>query len=86
MCVEKPHDVEILSPPTKEKEKKRRLMSQISGVKKLTHSQSLAPSRIPRFGVNTEHESFLAKVSPFTHKRLWTKLKPRESVSFGGLF
>ncbi|KAF7703490.1 cAMP-specific 3',5'-cyclic phosphodiesterase 4D-like isoform X3 [Silurus meridionalis] len=59
--LEKPHDVEILSPPLKEKEKKRRPMSQISGVKKLTHSPSLAPSRIPRFGVNTEHESLLAK-------------------------
>ncbi|KAI5614681.1 cAMP-specific 3',5'-cyclic phosphodiesterase 4D isoform X1 [Silurus asotus] len=45
----------------KEKEKKRRPMSQISGVKKLTHTPSLAPSRIPRFGVNTEHESLLAK-------------------------
>ncbi|XP_047666517.1 cAMP-specific 3',5'-cyclic phosphodiesterase 4D isoform X1 [Tachysurus fulvidraco] len=59
--LEKPHDVEILSPPPKEKEKKRRPMSQISGVKKLAHSPSLAPSRIPRFGVNTEHESLLAK-------------------------
>ncbi|XP_036442886.1 cAMP-specific 3',5'-cyclic phosphodiesterase 4D-like isoform X5 [Colossoma macropomum] len=59
--LEKQHDVEILSPPTKEKEKKRRPMSQISGVKKLTHSPSLAPSCIPRFGVSTEHESLLAK-------------------------
>ncbi|XP_053491613.1 cAMP-specific 3',5'-cyclic phosphodiesterase 4C isoform X3 [Ictalurus furcatus] len=59
--LEKSHDVEILSPPPKEKEKKRRPMSQISGVKKLTHGPSLAPSRIPRFGVNTEHESLLAK-------------------------
>lgn len=63
-CVtEKQHDVEILSPLPKEKEKKRRPMSQISGVKKLTHSPSLAPSCIPRFGVSTEHESLLAKVS-----------------------
>lgn len=76
MCIEKPHDVEILSPPSKEKEKKRRPMSQISGVKKLTHSQSLAPSRIPRFGVNTEHESLLAKVSPFTHVK--DKIKDKE--------
>ncbi|XP_066503189.1 3',5'-cyclic-AMP phosphodiesterase 4C-like isoform X3 [Hoplias malabaricus] len=59
--LEKQHDVEILSPPPKEKEKKRRPMSQISGVKKLTHSPSLAPSCIPRFGVSTEHESLLAK-------------------------
>uniref|UniRef100_A0A8B9GUK0 Phosphodiesterase n=1 Tax=Astyanax mexicanus TaxID=7994 RepID=A0A8B9GUK0_ASTMX len=59
--LEKQHDVEILSPPPKEKEKKRRPMSQISGVKKLTHSPSLAPTCIPRFGVSTEHESLLAK-------------------------
>ncbi|KAG7230640.1 hypothetical protein INR49_025357, partial [Caranx melampygus] len=32
--LEKQHDVEILSPPPKEKEKKKRPMSQISGVKK----------------------------------------------------
>uniref|UniRef100_A0A8B9J5X0 Phosphodiesterase n=1 Tax=Astyanax mexicanus TaxID=7994 RepID=A0A8B9J5X0_ASTMX len=60
--LEKQHDVEILSPPPKEKEKKRRPMSQISGVKKLTHSPSLAPTCIPRFGVSTEHESLLAKI------------------------
>ncbi|KAI4904215.1 hypothetical protein NFI96_009330 [Prochilodus magdalenae] len=59
--LEKHNDVEILSPPAKEKEKKRRPMSQISGVKKLTHSPSLAPSCIPRFGVSTDHESLLAK-------------------------
>ncbi|XP_076880486.1 3',5'-cyclic-AMP phosphodiesterase 4C-like isoform X3 [Brachyhypopomus gauderio] len=59
--LEKQHDVEILSPPPKDKEKKRRPMSQISGVKKLTHSPSVAPSCIPRFGVSTEHESLLAK-------------------------
>ncbi|XP_062869557.1 3',5'-cyclic-AMP phosphodiesterase 4C isoform X1 [Trichomycterus rosablanca] len=57
--LEKQHDLEILSPPTKEKEKKRRPMSQISGLKKLTHSPSLAPSCIPRFGVNTENENLL---------------------------
>ncbi|XP_035986080.1 cAMP-specific 3',5'-cyclic phosphodiesterase 4D-like, partial [Fundulus heteroclitus] len=59
--LEKQHDVEILSPPTKEKEKKKRPMSQISGVKKVTQSPSLAPALIPRFGVNTPHESMLAK-------------------------
>lgn len=37
-------------------------MSQISGVKKATQSPSLAPACIPRFGVNTPHESLLAKV------------------------
>ncbi|KAM9763016.1 3',5'-cyclic-AMP phosphodiesterase 4C-like isoform 2-T2 [Menidia menidia] len=59
--LEKQHDLEILSPPLKEKEKKKRPMSQISGVKKVTQSPSLAPSCIPRFGVNTPHESQLAK-------------------------
>jgi len=61
-CSEKQHDLEILSPPPKEKEKKKRPMSQISGVKKVTQSPSLAPACIPRFGVNTPHESLLAKV------------------------
>uniref|UniRef100_A0A8C6PV20 Phosphodiesterase n=1 Tax=Nothobranchius furzeri TaxID=105023 RepID=A0A8C6PV20_NOTFU len=59
--LEKQHDVEILSPPSKEKEKKKRPMSQISGVKKATQSPSLASACIPRFGVNTPHESQLAK-------------------------
>ncbi|XP_041861366.1 cAMP-specific 3',5'-cyclic phosphodiesterase 4D-like isoform X3 [Melanotaenia boesemani] len=59
--LEKQHDVEILSPPSKEKEKKKRPMSQISGVKKATQSPSLAPACIPRFGVNTPHENLLAK-------------------------
>ncbi|XP_067370478.1 3',5'-cyclic-AMP phosphodiesterase 4C-like isoform X4 [Channa argus] len=59
--LEKQHDVEILSPPLKEKEKKKRPMSQISGVKKVTQSPSLAPTCIPRFGVTTPHESMLAK-------------------------
>ncbi|XP_029987248.1 cAMP-specific 3',5'-cyclic phosphodiesterase 4D-like isoform X2 [Sphaeramia orbicularis] len=59
--LEKQHDVEILSPPSKEKEKKKRPMSQISGVKKVTQSPSLAPTCIPRFGVSTPHESLLSK-------------------------
>uniref|UniRef100_A0A7N6FHD1 Phosphodiesterase n=1 Tax=Anabas testudineus TaxID=64144 RepID=A0A7N6FHD1_ANATE len=58
---EKQHDLEILSPPLKEKEKKKRPMSQISGVKKATQSPSLAPACIPRFGVTTPHEGMLAK-------------------------
>ncbi|XP_036969543.1 cAMP-specific 3',5'-cyclic phosphodiesterase 4D-like isoform X6 [Acanthopagrus latus] len=59
--LEKQHDVEILSPPPKEKEKKKRPMSQISGVKKVTQSPSLAPACIPRFGVSTPQENMLAK-------------------------
>ncbi|XP_061636613.1 cAMP-specific 3',5'-cyclic phosphodiesterase 4D-like isoform X3 [Phyllopteryx taeniolatus] len=58
--LEKQHDVEILSPPPKEKEKKKRPMSQISGVKKVTQSPSLASTCVPRFGVNTPQENLLA--------------------------
>ncbi|XP_067288261.1 3',5'-cyclic-AMP phosphodiesterase 4C isoform X2 [Pseudorasbora parva] len=58
--LQKQHDVEILSAACKE-EKKRRPMSQISGVKKLSPSPSLPPTCIPRFGVNTQHESLLGK-------------------------
>ncbi|XP_069562135.1 3',5'-cyclic-AMP phosphodiesterase 4C isoform X3 [Brachyistius frenatus] len=59
--LEKQHDMDIMSPPTKEKDKKKRPMSQISGVKKATQSPSLAPSTIPRFGVNASQEGLLAK-------------------------
>ncbi|XP_070700507.1 3',5'-cyclic-AMP phosphodiesterase 4C isoform X2 [Pempheris klunzingeri] len=59
--LEKQHDMDIMSPPTKEKDKKKRPMSQISGVKKATHSPSLAPSTIPRFGVNASQEGPLAR-------------------------
>uniref|UniRef100_A0A671UJX2 Phosphodiesterase n=1 Tax=Sparus aurata TaxID=8175 RepID=A0A671UJX2_SPAAU len=59
--LEKQHDMDIMSPPTKEKDKKKRPMSQISGVKKATHSPSLAPSTIPRFGVNASQEGLLAR-------------------------
>ncbi|XP_061093408.1 cAMP-specific 3',5'-cyclic phosphodiesterase 4D-like isoform X2 [Conger conger] len=59
--LEKQQDVEIMSQPPKEKDKKKRPMSQISGVKKLAHSPSLAPSSIPRFGVTTDQEGPLTK-------------------------
>ncbi|CAL8345810.1 unnamed protein product [Merluccius merluccius] len=56
------HDMDIMSPPpSKEKDKKNRPMSQISGVKKPTHSPSLAPTTIPRFGVSCGQEVLLAK-------------------------
>nr|XP_021335380.1 cAMP-specific 3',5'-cyclic phosphodiesterase 4C isoform X1 [Danio rerio] len=58
--LQKQYDVELLSAACKE-EKKRRPMSQISGVRKLSPSPSLPPTCIPRFGVNTQHESLLAK-------------------------
>lgn len=54
--------MEIPSPTQKEKEKKKRPMSQISGVKKLMHSSSLTNSSIPKFGVKTDQEDILAKV------------------------
>ncbi|KAI1883063.1 hypothetical protein AGOR_G00241390 [Albula goreensis] len=56
--LEKQHDMEILSPPPKEKDKKKRPMSQISGVRKTTNP---VPSSIPRFGVSTDQEGLLAK-------------------------
>ncbi|XP_076842674.1 3',5'-cyclic-AMP phosphodiesterase 4D-like isoform X3 [Brachyhypopomus gauderio] len=60
--LDKQHDVEMPSPHMqKEKEKKKKPMSQISGVKKLMHSTSLSNSNIPRFGVKTDTEDSLAK-------------------------
>ncbi|XP_048832246.1 cAMP-specific 3',5'-cyclic phosphodiesterase 4D-like isoform X3 [Brienomyrus brachyistius] len=59
--LEKQHDVEIMSPSPKDKDKKKRPMSQISGVKKPVHSPSVPPSSIPRFGVSTDQEASLAK-------------------------
>uniref|UniRef100_A0A3P9AH23 Phosphodiesterase n=1 Tax=Esox lucius TaxID=8010 RepID=A0A3P9AH23_ESOLU len=53
--MDQPNEVELPSPTLKEKS-----MSQISGVRKLSHSSSLSSS-VPRFGVNTEHEDQLAK-------------------------
>lgn len=52
--------MDITSPSTKEKDKKKHPMYQISGVKKATHS--LALSSIPRFGVNASQEELLAEV------------------------
>ncbi|XP_034038944.1 cAMP-specific 3',5'-cyclic phosphodiesterase 4D-like [Thalassophryne amazonica] len=59
--LEKPDDMDIMSPPIKEKDKKKRPMFQISGVKKATHSPHLASSTIPRFGVRSSQEGLLAK-------------------------
>ncbi|XP_026140319.1 cAMP-specific 3',5'-cyclic phosphodiesterase 4C-like isoform X2 [Carassius auratus] len=59
--LEKQHDMDIMSPPTKEKEKKKWPMSQISGLKKPSHSSSVAASSIPRFGISTNQEDLLAK-------------------------
>nr|XP_060640871.1 cAMP-specific 3',5'-cyclic phosphodiesterase 4C isoform X2 [Anolis sagrei ordinatus] len=59
--LDKQHEVEIPPVVPKEKDKKRRPMSQISGVKKLTHSSSFNLTAVPRFGVLTEQEGPLAK-------------------------
>uniref|UniRef100_UPI00398F7442 3',5'-cyclic-AMP phosphodiesterase 4D isoform X3 n=1 Tax=Pristiophorus japonicus TaxID=55135 RepID=UPI00398F7442 len=56
---DKQHEVEIPSQAQKE-EKKKKPMSQISGVKKLTHSSSLTNSSSTRFGVKTDQEDLLA--------------------------
>lgn len=37
-------------------------MSQITGVKKMTHSSNLTDASIPRFGVKTDQEELLAQV------------------------
>lgn len=58
--LQKQHDVEIV-PATCKEEKKRRPMSHISGVRKLSPSPSLPPTCIPRFGVTTPNENLLAK-------------------------
>ncbi|XP_056678737.1 cAMP-specific 3',5'-cyclic phosphodiesterase 4A isoform X3 [Monodelphis domestica] len=65
--LDKQADVEIPPPTPKEQEKQlqqrpqRQPMSQISGVKKLTHSSSLSNSGIPQFGVKTDQEELLGK-------------------------
>ncbi|KAM8940471.1 3',5'-cyclic-AMP phosphodiesterase 4C-like [Pelodytes ibericus] len=66
--LDKQHEVEIPSQTSKEKDKKKRPMSQISGVKKLTHSSSFSTCSIPRFGVKTDKETLLAKEIDDTNK------------------
>ncbi|XP_054031369.1 cAMP-specific 3',5'-cyclic phosphodiesterase 4C isoform X5 [Dryobates pubescens] len=68
--LDKQHEVEIPSGLAKDKEKERRKrpMSQISGVRKLTHGSSLSAAGIPRFGVQTDREGLLAKELEDTNK------------------
>ncbi|XP_039623135.1 cAMP-specific 3',5'-cyclic phosphodiesterase 4D isoform X2 [Polypterus senegalus] len=76
MFLDKQHEVEIVSSGPKDKDKKQQEqqqqqqqpMSQISGVKKLTHSSSVTTSSIPRFGVQTEAEEPLAKELEDVHR------------------
>ncbi|XP_075919757.1 3',5'-cyclic-AMP phosphodiesterase 4C-like isoform X2 [Petromyzon marinus] len=64
--LDKQHEVDIPSLAQKEEMKKRRQqpMSQISGVRRLTHSSSLTQSTVqstlPRFGTAAPHEELLA--------------------------
>lgn len=62
---DKQNDMEIPSPTSKARDKKKKeqqLMTQISGVKKLTHGSSLTNCSISRFGVKTDKEDLLSKV------------------------
>uniref|UniRef100_A0A8C2ZUV2 Phosphodiesterase n=1 Tax=Cyclopterus lumpus TaxID=8103 RepID=A0A8C2ZUV2_CYCLU len=63
--LDKQNDVEIPSPTSKAREKKKQqkqqLMTQISGVKKVSHGPSLSGSSISRFGVKTDKEELLSK-------------------------
>uniref|UniRef100_A0A672M9L2 Phosphodiesterase n=1 Tax=Sinocyclocheilus grahami TaxID=75366 RepID=A0A672M9L2_SINGR len=60
--LDKQNEVEIPSPTPKarEKKKKQQLMTQISGVKKVSHGHSLNCG-IARFGVKTDKEDLLSK-------------------------
>lgn len=60
---DKQNDVEIPSPTPKarEKKKKQQLMTQISGVKKVSHGPILNCG-IARFGIKTDKEDLLSKV------------------------
>ncbi|XP_048783809.1 cAMP-specific 3',5'-cyclic phosphodiesterase 4C isoform X3 [Lagopus muta] len=66
--LDKQHEVEIppALPKEKERERRKRPMSQISGVRRPAHSPCLAA--IPRFGVRTEQEGLLAKELQDTNK------------------
>ncbi|XP_029987282.1 cAMP-specific 3',5'-cyclic phosphodiesterase 4B isoform X2 [Sphaeramia orbicularis] len=64
--LDKQNEVEIPSPTSKTREKKKQqqkqqLMTQISGVKKVSHGPSLSSSSISRFGVKTDKEELLSK-------------------------
>ncbi|XP_064815963.1 3',5'-cyclic-AMP phosphodiesterase 4C-like, partial [Oncorhynchus masou masou] len=56
--MDQPNEVEVELPSPRLKEKS---MSQISGVRNLSHSSTLSSSSVPRFGVNTEQEDHLAR-------------------------
>ncbi|XP_035277855.1 cAMP-specific 3',5'-cyclic phosphodiesterase 4B-like isoform X2 [Anguilla anguilla] len=61
--LDKQNEVEIPPPAPKgrEKKKKQQVMTQISGVKKVSHGPGLSNCGIPRFGVRSEKEDQLGK-------------------------
>ncbi|KAJ8270274.1 hypothetical protein GJAV_G00112420 [Gymnothorax javanicus] len=61
--LDKQNEVEIPPPVPKlrEKKKKQQVMTQISGVKKVSHGPGLSNCGIPRFGVRTDNEDQLGK-------------------------
>uniref|UniRef100_A0A8C9YNL7 Phosphodiesterase n=1 Tax=Sander lucioperca TaxID=283035 RepID=A0A8C9YNL7_SANLU len=63
--LDKQNEMEMPSPTSKTREKKKQqkqqLMTQISGVKKVSHGPSLSGSSISRFGVKTDKEELLSK-------------------------
>uniref|UniRef100_A0A8B9JXH4 Phosphodiesterase n=1 Tax=Astyanax mexicanus TaxID=7994 RepID=A0A8B9JXH4_ASTMX len=65
--LEKQHDLELMSLPSKEKENKKRPMSQICGLKKPKSTPNRSVS-IPRFGVSTNQEELLAKELEDIHR------------------
>lgn len=73
------------TPKAREKKKKQQLMTQISGVKKVSHGPSLN-SGITRFGVKTDKEELLSKVTPSNqlskeHKEVLEFEKSYQSLS-----
>ncbi|XP_051985073.1 cAMP-specific 3',5'-cyclic phosphodiesterase 4B-like isoform X4 [Xyrauchen texanus] len=70
--LDKQNELEIPSPTSKSWESKRRqqqLMTQISGVRKITHGPGLSSScSTARFGVKTDHEDLLSQDLEDIHK------------------
>ncbi|XP_046708708.1 cAMP-specific 3',5'-cyclic phosphodiesterase 4B [Silurus meridionalis] len=65
--LDKQNELEILSPPPRSRDRKRKqlqqpLMTQISGMRKVTHGPGISSScSVARFGVKTDLEDLLAK-------------------------
>ncbi|KAM9101293.1 cAMP-specific 3',5'-cyclic phosphodiesterase 4C isoform X2 [Sarcophilus harrisii] len=63
--LDKQNEVELAPLPVKEEEEEKEAeegpMSQISGLRKLTHSSSFTAAAVPKFGVKSDQELLLAK-------------------------